>query len=84
MAIQNNVITEKQMETCAVSTMRRMIEKYSEKMSIPFEDAFFQFTNSCVYNALFDFETGIWMEGPDYLMALYEDALQSAKYFPKS
>lgn len=78
MEMQNNVTTEKQMESCAVSTMRRMIEKYSEKKSIPFEDAFFQFTNSYVYDALFDFDTGIWMEGPDYLMGLYEDALQSS------
>ena len=78
MAIQNNVITEKQMEACAISTMRRMVEKYAEKKSISFEDAFFQFANSYVYEALFDFETHIWMEGPDYLMALYEEALQAS------
>jgi hypothetical protein len=67
-------VTEQQMESCAVSTMRRMIEKYSEQTEIPFEDAFFQFTQSYVYTALFDYETGIWMEGPDYLMDLYKEA----------
>jgi hypothetical protein len=71
----NNPITERQKESCAISTMRRMIEKYSEKTKIPFEDAFFKFTESYVYDALFDYETGIWMEGPDYLMDLYEEAL---------
>ena len=68
-------MTEKQMESCAVSTMRRMIEKYAEKTGVPFEDAFFRFTKSCIYDALFDYETEIWMEGPDYLMGLYEELL---------
>ena len=70
-------VTEKQMESCAVSTMRRMIEKYAEKTGVPFEDAFFHFTKSCIYDALFDYETEIWMEGPDYLMGLYEEALEA-------
>ena len=72
-------VTEKQMESCAVSTMRRMIEKYAEKTGVPFEDAFFRFTKSCIYDALFDYETGIWMEGPDYLMGLYEEALEAVQ-----
>ncbi len=58
--------------------MRRMIEKYSDKNRIPFEEAFFQFTKSRIYSALFDYATGIWMEGPDYLMALYEESLSAA------
>lgn len=41
MEINSNSTTEAQMESCAVSTMRRMIEKYSDKTGIPFEDAFF-------------------------------------------
>ena len=65
------------MESCAISTIRHMIEKYAEKPGIPFEDAFFQFTQSYIYDALFDYETGIWMEGPDYLMDLYEESLSS-------
>ena len=70
-------VTEKQMESCAVSTTRRMVEKYAEKSGVPFEDAFFRFTRSCIYDALFDYETGIWMEGPDYLMGLYEEAQEA-------
>lgn len=69
----NNFITERQKETCAVNTMRRMVEKYSEKNNIPFEDAFFDFTKSPIYELLFDYESGVWREGPDYLMALYEE-----------
>lgn len=78
METNDNLPNERQMESCAISNMRRMIEKYSDKTGIPFEDAFFQFTNSYVYTALFDYETCIWMEGPDYLMDLYEEALSSA------
>ena len=52
-----------------------MIEKYSEKNNIPFEDAFFDFTKSPIYELLFDYESGVWREGPDYLMALYEEVL---------
>lgn len=77
MEINTNHATESQKESCAVSTMRRMIEKYSEKYGIPFEDVFFNFTKSYVYAALFDYETGIWMEGPDYLMDLFEESLSS-------
>lgn len=77
MEVTANLVTEKQMESCAISTMRRMIEKFSAKHSVPFDSAFFQFTKSYAYEALFDYETGIWMEGPDYLMDLYEEALEN-------
>lgn len=78
MELPNNPATESQMESCAISTMRRMIEKYSTKTGVPFEEAFFQFTKSRIYSALFDYATGIWMEGPDYLMDLYEESLSAA------
>lgn len=69
-------VSDLEKECCAVTTLRRMIEKYSEKHAVPFETAFFQFTNTCVYEALFDYETGIWHHGPDYIMALFEEALK--------
>lgn len=68
-------VTDLQKETCAVNTMRWMIETFSEKNNIPFEDAFFDFTKSPIYELLFDYESGVWREGPDYLMALYEEVL---------
>lgn len=30
------------------------------------------FANSKVYGALFDYDTGIWKESPDYLLSLYD------------
>lgn len=58
-----------------VTVMRRMIEKYAEKEHICFDDAMLLFTQSPVYEALFDYDTGIWKEGPDYLLGLFEDSL---------
>ena len=36
-----------------------------------------QFGKSSTYESLFDFDTAIWKEGPDYVMELYEEELQS-------
>lgn len=52
-----------------------MLEKYAQNNDISFSDAFFQFTNSRAYLALFDYDTGIWSEGPDYLMNFFEDTI---------
>lgn len=71
-------ISDKEKEYCAVSTMRRMIEKYADKSGISFDEAMLLFTNSSVYEALFDYMTNIWREGPDYLMGLFEDALKDS------
>lgn len=72
-------ISDKEKEYCAVSTMRRMIEKYADKNGISFDDAMLLFTNSNAYEALFDYETDIWREGPDYLMGFFEDALKDSE-----
>lgn len=77
MVMSGEELTDKEKEYCALTTMRRMLEKYAFAHNCSFEDAFFQFTNSYVYRELFDYETGIWSEGPDYLMDLFEEALES-------
>lgn len=64
---ENHEVTTAQKEYCAVSTMRRMLEKYSQEKGISFKDALVEFAGSAVYDTLFDYETGLWMEGPDYL-----------------
>lgn len=35
-------------------------------------EAMLKFVSSCVYDALFDFETGIWKESPIYVLELYK------------
>ena len=37
-----------------------------------YEEALLCFTSSKVYEALFDYATGIWRESPDYLLNLYD------------
>ena len=73
MEIQSITISDKRKNGCAISLMKRMLIKYSQKHNITFENAMMLFTASSVYDALFDFDTEIWKEGPDYLMQLFEE-----------
>ncbi len=57
--------------------MRIMLTHYAEKNGITFDDAFYKFTHSRAYDALFDFETGIWREGPDYLESIFLEVLEN-------
>ncbi len=65
-------VTEEQKEATAITVMRCMLIAYAEEKNIPFEEAMLEFSHSKTYGALFDFETDIWKEGPDYLRALYD------------
>lgn len=67
-------VNDNQKESAALSTMRLMLTHYAERHGISFDDAFFQFTESPVYDALFDFETEMWREGPDYLEGVFDVA----------
>ena len=64
--------TDTQKESCAVSLMRDTVEALSLRDGIAYEDALLRFTSSKVYGALFDYETGIWREGTDYLLNLHD------------
>lgn len=63
---------QKQKETCAVITMRDMLRKLANREKISYKEALYRFTSSNIYDALFDFDTGIWKEGPEYLLDLYD------------
>lgn len=63
--------TGAQKEGCAVSLMRDAVGALSLRDGISYEDALLRFTSSKVYEALFDYDTGIWREGTDYLLNLY-------------
>ena len=73
MAILPYEFDDTQRETCAVLNMRDAVAKLSEQQNIPYEDALMLFTDSVVYNALFDFETGVWRESPEYLLSLWNN-----------
>ena len=72
MEISNYNFTDSQKESCAVNMMRDTVEELSIREGISYEEALLRVTSSRVYEALFDFETGIWKESPDYLLNLYD------------
>lgn len=73
MATSAYELSDKERETCAVLNMRDAVKKISHQQDIPYEEALLLFTGSPVYDALFDFETGVWRESPEYLLALWND-----------
>ena len=68
----NYNFNDSQKESCAVTIMRDAIEALSLRDGISYEDALLHFTSSKVYAALFDYDTDIWRESPDYLLNLYD------------
>lgn len=72
MATSNYNFTDSQKESCAVSLMRDTVEALASREGLSYEDALLRFTSSKIYGALFDYGTGIWREGPDYLLNLYD------------
>lgn len=73
MAAKSNTVSDKQKNYCAINIMKRMLIKYAQRNNLSFEDAMLDFVKSSTYEALFDYDTAIWKEGPDYLMALYKE-----------
>ncbi|MBR1590621.1 MAG: hypothetical protein IJ657_06070 [Acidaminococcaceae bacterium] len=69
------VSTERK-EATAITVMRCMLVSYANEKHIPFDQVISDFSRSKTYEDLFDFETEIWKEGPDYLRSLYEEEKQ--------
>ncbi len=65
-------VTDEQREHCALINLRHAASEYARRESIPFEEAFFLFCKSPAYQMLFDYETGLWKEGPRYLFDLFQ------------
>lgn len=71
----NNPVPAATKEACAIETMRYMLQNYARDKQISFEDALLTFSSSSTYQVLFDFDTEVWKEGPDYLRSLFDHAL---------
>lgn len=78
MATFDNSVSLEQKEAAAVTVMRCMLISFAENKKLPFESVMLSFSRSRTYEALFDFETEIWKEGPEYLRGLYEAELEKA------
>lgn len=71
MVTSNDRLTTDQKETCAVISMRDAVALMAREKQISYKDALLLFAGSRIYDALFDFDTGIWKESPEYLLDLY-------------
>ncbi len=71
METYNSSFTESQKNAFAIYNMRDAVGLISERYHISYEEALLSFANSRVYDTLFDFETGIYKESPEYLYNLY-------------
>lgn len=71
--METSEVTDKVKEWCATVVMRDMLFKLAEQEKVSYEKAMLEFTASPIYDALFDFNTGIWKEGPVYLLDLYQE-----------
>ena len=70
--LTGNTIADEQKEVCAILVMRTMLEDYCKDTGKNFEQELLKFTRPKTYEALFDFGTRLWAEGPDYLRDTYE------------
>ena len=68
-------LSESIKESSALASMQRMLEKYAEKKKISFDEAMKQYGESESYVALFDYDTELWKEGPDYLLEWFEEEI---------
>lgn len=73
---KNFEISTETKEACAIETMHYMLQRYASENDLTFEEAMLKFASSSTYEVLFDFETAVWKEGPDYLLCLFERALE--------
>lgn len=56
---------------CADANLAMAIKQIAADEGISQEDALSNFKETCVYRALYDFETGLWGVGPANLIYLY-------------
>lgn len=63
--MSGTAVTDSQREECAALVMQAMLEDYCTETGVSFNQAFLEFSSSTAYKELFDYSTGLWMEGPD-------------------
>ena len=76
MDFDSELVTDAQREACAVLVMRTMLADRSNGEGEAFEALLLRFARSRTYAMLFDYETRVWAEGPDYLGYLWDQERQ--------
>ena len=66
-------MTSDVMNLCADMVLADAIEDFAEKKQITKQEARERIIRSKAYSSLYDFETGLWKDGPDYFISFYEE-----------
>ena len=64
-------VSEHDKTICAALVMDSMVKDIAETEGRKYGDVLKDFVQSQTYSCLFDFETGVWREGPAYLEDLF-------------
>ena len=70
-------VSEHDKTICAALVMDSMVKDIAKAEGRKYGEVLKGFVQSNAYNCLFDFETGVWREGPAYLESLYRQELSS-------
>ena len=68
-------VSEHDKTICAALVMDSMVKDIAETEGRKYGDVLKDFVQSQTYDCLFDFETGVWREGPVYLECLFRQEL---------
>lgn len=68
-------VSEHDKTICAALVMDSMVKDIAETEGRKYGDVLKDFVQSQTYDCLFDFETGVWREGPAYLECLFRQEL---------
>ena len=68
-------VSEHDKTICAALVMDSMVKDIAETEGRKYGDVLKDFMQSRTYDCLFDFETGVWREGPAYLECLFHQEL---------
>lgn len=71
----STTVSEHDKTICAALVMDSMVKDIAETEGSKYGDILKDFVQSQTYNCLFDFETGVWHEGPAYLECLFRQEI---------
>ena len=72
-------IKEKRKELAKILLTKMLLEEYSKKHKLSFDEAFSMCVKSGFYDCIFDDKLEYWKEGPAFLVDEFEDVLKIKK-----
>lgn len=66
-SMKSNKVTKEQKNFVATEMLRLVVSNIRKKEKVSFEKAFSKVVKSTAYDVLYNFDTGVWKEGPCYI-----------------